>query len=217
MEIDLLTNYPKSKRDLTGRNNVKTEAVQAIARQFGEDFFDGDRLYGYGGFSYMSRFWKPVIPDIIQHFSLTEQSALLDVGCAKGFMLYDLLQVLPNMDARGVDISEYAITHAKDEVKERLQVACAMSLPFEDNSFDSVISINTVHNLEQSQCAKALQEIMRVSKGKAFITVDAFRNDEEEKRMYEWNLTAKTIMHVDQWQAFFDEVGYTGDFYWFTP
>ncbi|WP_232787558.1 class I SAM-dependent methyltransferase [Paraglaciecola sp. MB-3u-78] len=217
MEIDLLANYPKSKRDLTGRNEVKTPAVQAIARQFGEEFFDGERLYGYGGFSYMSRFWQPVVPDIIKHFSLTEQSALLDVGCAKGFMLYDLLQALPRLDARGVDISEYAVSHAKEEVKDRLNIACATSLPFEDNFFDSVISINTIHNLEQDQCAIALQEIERVGKGNAFITVDAFRNEKEEKRMYEWNLTAKTILHVDEWKAFFKKVGYSGDFHWFMP
>lgn len=217
MEIDLLAKYPKSKRDVTSRNNVKTEAVQAIARQFGEEFFDGDRLYGYGGFSYMPRFWQPVVPDIIKHFSLTEQSTLLDVGCAKGFMLYDLLQALPGMDVSGIDISEYAVKHAKEEVKGFLQAACATSLPFEENVFDSVISINTVHNLERDRCALALQEIMRVSKGNAFITVDAFRNEEEERRMYEWNLTAKTIMHVDEWKAFFKEVGYTGDFYWFMP
>ena len=92
-----------------------------------------------------------------------------------------------------------------------------MALPFADSTFDAVISVNTVHNLERDECAIALQEIMRVSKGKAFITVDAYRDDEEKQRMYEWNLTAKTIMHVDEWKAFFDEVGYTGDYYWFMP
>jgi ubiquinone/menaquinone biosynthesis C-methylase UbiE len=96
-------------------------------------------------------------------------------------------------------------------------VANAMLLPYEDNSFDVVFSINTVHNLERDDCGRALQEIMRVSKGKAFITVDAYRNDIEKERMFAWNLTAKTIMHVDEWKAFFKEVGYTGDYYWFIP
>lgn len=217
MEIDLLKNYPKSKRDTSGRSQIMTEEVKAVARQYGKEFFDGDRLYGYGGFSYMPRFWQPVIPDLISHFGLTKDSSLLDVGCAKGFMLYDLLQHIPGIQVAGLDISEYAIENAKPEVKDFLQVGNAKCLPFDDNSFDVVTSINTVHNLERDECAVALQEIMRVSRGKAFITVDAFRNEEEEARMMQWALTAKTILHVDEWTAFFKEVGYTGDYYWFIP
>ena len=217
MEIDLLKNYPKSKRDPHARQDALTDEMRTVARQFGQEFFDGDRLYGYGGFNYFSRFWQPVIPDFIRHFQLTENSKVLDVGCAKGFMLYDFTQVLPGITVQGLDISEYAITHAKPEVQAQLTVGNAVSLPYDDNSFDAVFSINTVHNLALDECATALQEIMRVSKGKAFLTVDAYRNDEEKERMYAWNLTAKTIMHVDEWQAFFKKVGYTGDFYWFIP
>lgn len=216
-EIDLLKNYPKSKRDLSGRLESKSEAVRAIARKFDKEFFDGDRQHGYGGFNYHPRFWQPVIPDFIEHFNLNNDSSVLDVGCAKGFMLFDLLSELPKINARGIDISEYAITNGKDEVKSILNQGCATSLPFEDNSFDVVISINTIHNLEKDECARALLEIQRVSKGKAFITVDAYRNDEEKARMEAWNLTAKTMMHVDEWKAFFKEVGYSGDFYWFIP
>ena len=98
-----------------------------------------------------------------------------------------------------------------------VQVADAKKLPFEDNSFDVVISINTVHNLECEECGQALKEIERVSKGKSFITVDAYRNEEEKELMLAWNLTGRTIMHVDEWKAFFDKVGYTGDYYWFIP
>lgn len=216
-EIDLLKNYPKTKRDLSGRLQSKSEEVRAIARKFDKEFFDGDREHGYGGFNYMPRFWQPVIPDFVEHFGLTNESSLLDVGCAKGFMLYDLLQVLPSINAQGVDISKYAIENAKPEVAHRLSTANATCLPFDDNSFDVVVSINTIHNLDVNDCAKALKEIERVSKGKAFITVDAYRNDEEKTRMEAWNLTAKTMMHVDEWKAFFKEVGYTGDFYWFIP
>jgi ubiquinone/menaquinone biosynthesis C-methylase UbiE len=217
MEIDLLRNYPKSKRDTKGRSEIMSEDVKAIARQYGRDFFDGDRLYGYGGFNYHPRFWQPVMPDFISHFELTNESRFLDVGCAKGFTLYDLSQALPGISVRGLDISQYAVDNAREEIKPYLDVGCASALPYEDDSFDAVISVNTVHNLDKEECAKALQEIMRVSKGKAFITVDAFRDAEEEKRMMQWALTAKTIMHVDDWKAFFNEVGYTGDYYWFIP
>lgn len=217
MEIDLLKNYPKSKRNTQGRSEIMSEEVKAIARQYGKEFFDGDRLYGYGGFYYNPRFWTPVIPDFISHFKLNNDSSFLDVGCAKGFTLYDLKQALPGIEVKGLDISQYAIDNCKPEIGEYLEVGDAISLPYADNSFDVVVSINTVHNLERHECAKALQEIMRVSKGKAFVTVDAYRDDEEKERMMQWALTAKTIMHVDDWKQFFKDVGYTGDYYWFIP
>ncbi|ASD67485.1 class I SAM-dependent methyltransferase [Pseudoalteromonas piscicida] len=216
-EIDLLKNYPKAKRDLTGRLESKSEAVRAIARQFGKEFFDGERDHGYGGFNYHPRFWQPVIPDLITHFNLSNDSSVLDVGCAKGFMLFDLMMALPDIQLKGIDISDYAIEHAKDEVKPHLLNACASDLPFEDNSFDTVISINTIHNLEEDACALALQEIERVSRGQSFITVDAYRSEQEKARMEAWNLTAKTIKHVDEWKKFFEKVGYSGDYYWFIP
>lgn len=217
MEIDLLKNYPKSKRDTSGRKQVMSEEVRRIARQYGKEFFDGDRLYGYGGFNYMPRFWQPVVPDLKNHFSLNSTSKILDVGCAKGFMLYDMMQMIPGISVRGIDISQYAIEEAKEEVKPFVDIGDAKELQFENNSFDVVFSINTIHNLDEKDCAKALREIMRVSSGKAFITVDAYRNDAEKERMLEWALTAKTIMHTDDWVTFFNDVGYTGDYYWFIP
>jgi SAM-dependent methyltransferase len=217
MEIDLLRNYPRTKRDVKERGATKTEAIRAVARRFGQEFFDGDRQYGYGGFNYAPRFWQPVIPDFVSHFGLNARSSLLDVGCAKGFMLHDLSQALPGMRLQGVDVSSYAVSHCIESMKANLQVADARSLPFADDSFDVVISINTVHNLERDECGRALQEIERVSRGKSFITVDAYRTDEEKEAMYAWNLTAKTIMHADEWKAFFREVGYTGDYFWFIP
>ena len=216
-EIDLLINYPKTKRNLEERLASKTDADRAIARQFGRDFFDGDRNHGYGGFNYMPRFWQPVIPTFKNYWNLTANSSLLDVGCAKGFMLHDLAESIPGITLKGIDISEYAIKNAMVDMKLHLQVANATQLPFPDKTFDVVISINTVHNLDRNDCAKALQEIERVSRGHSFITVDAYRNDEEKERMNTWNLTAKTIMSVEEWITFFKDVGYTGDYFWFIP
>lgn len=217
MEIDLLVNYPKAKRDVKERGLSKTEEDRLIARRFGEEFFDGDRRHGYGGFNYHPRFWQPVIPTFQQFYNLSAHANILDVGCAKGFMLYDFQQLIPGVKVQGIDISPYAIEKAKEEVRSFLSVADAMQLPFEDKTFDLVISINTIHNLEKEALAKALLEIERVSKGKSFITVDAYRNEEEKELMMAWNLTAKTVMHVDEWKVFFNEVGYTGDYYWFIP
>lgn len=216
-EIDLLVNYPKVKRDPAARALSKTPEDQAIARRFGKEFFDGDRRFGYGGYGYQARFWQPVIPTFLGHFNLTSSSSVLDVGCGKGFMLHDLAATIPGISVRGIDISGYAIQNAIEDMRPYVQEANATNLPFPDHSFDVVISINTIHNLERDQCAQALREIERVSRGRSFITVDAYRNDAEKELMWAWNLTARTIMHVDDWKFFFKDVGYTGDYYWFMP
>jgi SAM-dependent methyltransferase len=216
-ETDLMAEYPRSKRNVDARGQQKTEADRALAREFGKAFFDGERSHGYGGFQYNSRFWQPVVPTFQDHFKLDANSSVLDVGCAKGFMLHDIRELIPGIKVVGIDVSEYAITHAKPEIIDALQVADARKLPFDDNSFDVVISITTLHNLERDDLAVALQEIERVQKNGSFITVDAYRNEEQKLRMEAWNLTAKTMMHVDEWKLFFDQVGFTGDYYWFIP
>ena len=216
-EINLLANYPKSKRDTVSRANEKTDDDRKIARRFDKEFFDGDRKHGYGGFKYNEKFWTPVIPKFIEYWNLTKDLSVLDVGCGKGFMLYDLKKAISDIEVQGVDISSYAIENSKEEIKKYLKVADAKELPFEDNSFDVVISINTIHNLDIDECAIALKEISRVSKKYAFVTVDAFRNEEEKKRMFQWNLTAKTILSVSGWIKFFEENNYKGDYYWFIP
>ena len=217
IEIDLMKNYPKSKRDPKARGAEKTDEDRAIARQFGKEFFDGERRHGYGGYSYNPKFWKPVIPDFIDHFNLTEKSSVLDIGCGKGFMLHDLVETLPGISVVGIDISDYAIENCIETIKPYLQVADARQLPFPDNSFDIVISITTLHNLDREDFIVAIKEIERVSKGGSFITLDAYRNEEERLAMEAWNLTALTVMEVDEWKTFFKEIGYTGDYYWFMP
>jgi SAM-dependent methyltransferase len=216
-EIDILINYPKAKRDLNARLESKSEESRKVGRKFGFDYFDGDRNHGYGGFSYNPKFWQPVIPTIVENYKITNSSNVLDVGCAKGFFLYDLKLAFPGINITGVDISDYAVENSIPEIKPYLQVGNATKLPFEDDCFDFVISINTIHNLNLQDCATALQEIERVTKDNSFITVDAYRNDEEKARMQAWNLTALTMMSVDEWKQFFLEVGYTGDYYWFIP
>lgn len=216
-EIDLLKNYPKAKRDLSARLEQKSEKDRVIARKFSKDFFDGERKHGYGGFKYNPRFWQPVIPTFKEHWNLSSKSTVLDVGCGKGFMMHDLIEAIPEIDVRGIDISSYAISNCIETIKDKVSVADAKKLPFDDNSFDVVISINTIHNLIQDDCAKAIKEIERVSRKHAFITVDAYRNDAEKERMYAWNLTAKTIMSVEEWIKFFSDNDYNGDYYWFIP
>lgn len=216
-EIDLLANYPRTKRNVDERGQTKTEADRAIARRFDKEFFDGDRAHGYGGFSYNARFWQPVVPTFQSHFELKAGDSVLDVGCAKGFMMHDMTEVIPGLTVKGIDISRYAVENAIEDMRPHVQVADAAKLPFPDKSFDVVISINTIHNLPRELCGQSLREIERVARRGAFITVDAYRDETERQRMEAWNLTAQTIMHVDEWKAFFAEVGYTGDYYWFIP
>ena len=215
-EIDLLFKYPNSKRDILKRGEVKTIEQQELARKFGKEFFDGDRGNGYGGYYYNERFWINVIPDFIKFYNLKDGDKILDIGCGKGFMLYDFKKANHNFGVEGIDISEYAIQNSKPEVKEYLKVGDAKKLKYPDKYFDLAISITTIHNLELEDCKQGLKEIERVSK-KKFITVDAFSNEKEKEIMYAWNLTAKTILHTKEWKKLFIESGYTGDFYWFKP
>ena len=158
-----------------------------------------------------------MIPTFQEHFGLTKESSVLDVGCAKGFMLNDMAELIPGITVKGIDISQYAIDNAVESIKKHVRVGDARELPFEDSLFDVVISVTTVHNFDREGCIQALREIERVSRGKGFVTVDAYRNDEEKETMYDWNLTAKTILHVEEWKDLFKEAGYTGDYYWFIP
>jgi len=216
-EINLLEKYPYTKRELDKRAAEKTDEDVRVARLFDKEYFDGDRRYGYGGFSYNPRFWQPVVPSFKEYYNLTDKSRILDVGCAKGFMVFDFMQLIPNITVEGVDISQYAIAHAKKEVKKYVKVGDARELPYEDNSFDLVISITTLHNLDRDGCKQALSELERVSRKDKFITVDAYRTEDEQKRMSMWNLTALTYMSTEEWEKFLRDSGYSGDYYWFIP
>lgn len=213
--IDILARYPKSKRDPAARAAEKTPEDVEIARKFGAEFFDGERRHGYGGYTYSRERWRGVIEDILREYG--PFSSILDVGCAKGHMLWEIKQAMPRIEVEGVDISEYAIANGQPEIRDCLTTGNATQLRFTPESFDLVISINTVHNLGRRDCIKALQEIMRVTRRDAYVTVDSYRNEEERKRMHDWNLTAKTILHTDEWLDLFDEAGYKGDYGFWVP
>jgi SAM-dependent methyltransferase len=214
-EINLLDQYPRSKRSIDERGTQVTEADRELSRQFGRDYFDGSRLHGYGGYNYHPRFWQATVRRIRDHYRLADDARLLDVGCAKGFMLHDFKELMPKLTVAGIDVSEYAIANALETVKPYLRVGNAKELPYPDQSFDLVTAINTIHNLPREECKQALREIQRVSRGHAFVMVDAWRTEEERVRLQKWVLTAKTYVHVDDWKKLFAEVGYTGDYFWF--
>lgn len=210
--IDFLSAvHKKTQRDYLGRVNEfpKAEAAK-LAKKFDRDYWDGDRKVGYGGYKYDGR-WRAVADAIVEHYNLKPGDRILDVGCGKAFLLYDFTQAVPGIEVTGIDISEYGVSHAKEEVRPFLKVCSATELPFEDNSFDLVFSINTLHNLYCFELDKALREIERVSKGNKYIVVESYRNEEEKANLLYWQLTCESFYTPEEWEWWFNHCGYSGD------
>lgn len=204
--------HTSTRRDYIGRVTAADKAECAtVAKQFGMDYWDGDRRYGYGGYRYDGR-WASVAEAMITAYELKDDARILDVGCGKAYLLYELKKLLPGAQVAGLDISSYAITHAKPEIKPYLREGHAKALPFEDRAFDLVISLGTLHNLPIFQLKPALQEIQRVQAGQAYIMVEAYRNEREKVNLLYWQLTCESFFHVDEWRWLFKEYGYTGDY-----
>lgn len=210
--LDFISAVHKStKRDYLKRVNEypKAEAAEK-AKEWGYDYWDGDRRICYGGYNYDGR-WAKVAKLMIDYYGLKPGDRVLDVGCGKGFLVYDFTQVLPGVEVAGLDISGYAIENAKEEVKGVLRVGHAKDLPFEDNSFDLVVSINTLHNLYCYELDSALREIERVGKNK-YICVESYRNEEEKVNLLYWQVTCEAFCTPDEWEWWFKQTGYTGDY-----
>ena len=215
MLFNLLKFYPKSNRPIDERGNNVTEEDRAIARKFDKEYFDGERLTGYGGYKYNPKFWKKTAEFIVDHYNLTNNSKILDIGCAKGFLMYELLLILPEAEILGIDISAYSKLNSLEVVKKNIFVGNANNLPFKSKYFDLVLSINTLHSLPLIDCKQAFREIIRVTKNNSFVMNDAWRNNDEKESMLKWNLTGLTYMSCKDWIKLFSELKYEGDYYWF--
>jgi ubiquinone/menaquinone biosynthesis C-methylase UbiE len=212
-EVNLLARLPQTKRNIQKRKEAQTPQNIAAAREYGKQYFDGPREVGYGGYRYDGR-WIPIAEDIIRHFRLKPGDRVLDVGCAKGFLVKDLMKVCPGLEAFGLDISEYALTHCEPDVVGRLYQGSADHLPFPDRSFSAVISINTIHNFDRADAVRAVREVERLAPGRGFIQVDAYRTPEQRELFMSWVLTAKFHDYPEGWLKVFAEAGYSGDYYW---
>jgi ubiquinone/menaquinone biosynthesis C-methylase UbiE len=212
-EVNLLARLPRTKRNIQKRSEAQTPENIAVARQYGREYFDGPREVGYGGYRYDGR-WVPIAEDIVRHFGLEPGDRVLDVGCAKGFLVKDLMKACPGLEAFGVDVSRYALMNCEKEVVGRLHLGSADDLPFPDNSFSAVISINTIHNLARPDAIRAVREVERLAPGRGFIQVDSYRTAAERELFMSWVLTAKFHDYPDGWLKLFAEAGYTGDWYW---
>lgn len=213
MELNFLEKYQKAtKRDYVERvvSHDKADCA-AVAKQWGYDYWDGERQYGYGGYRYDGR-WLPVAQDIAAHYGLKPGDRILDIGCGKAFLLYEFTQAVPGIEVAGIDISEYGIEHAKEEVRPFLKLGTADDLPWPDNSFDFVYSINTFHNLRAPELKRALQEMERVSTGKAWLCVESYRNEREKMNLLYWQLTCASFYDTEEWRWLFEEWSYSGDY-----
>jgi SAM-dependent methyltransferase len=182
-----------------------------VARQWGHDYWDGDRRYGYGGYRYDGR-WRAVAERMAAHYGLKPGTRVLDVGCGKAHLLYEFTQVVPGIEVRGIDISAYGIAHAKEEMREFLTVGPATALPYRDGEFDFVLSLATLHNLDIGELFQALAEIHRVGCGPGYIMVESWRNEREKANLLYWQLTCQSFHGVAGWEWIFARAGYQGDY-----
>lgn len=204
--------HKKTQRDYIGRvvENDKAQCA-GIAKKFDKEYWDGDRKYGYGGYSYDGR-WRVVAEEMAKHYNLKPGQRILDVGCGKGFLLYEFTQVVPGIEVVGIDISQYAIDNSKEEIRPFLVKGQAQELPFENGSFDLVYSITTLHNLYIYDLKKAVKHIERVSKGNSYIMVESYRDEREKANLLYWQLTCECFYTPKEWEWLYKEWGYTGDY-----
>lgn len=213
--IDFLSVVHKSTtRDYLARVNdpdfPKAKAAER-AKKWDFDYWDGDRRINYGGYKYMPGRWEKVARAMADHYGIKPGDKILDVGCGKGFLLYDFTLVVPGVEIYGIDISQYAIDNSKEEVRDRLQVGSATKLPWPAQHFDLVYSLNTLHNLHAYDLDPALREIERVGKKHKYICVESYRNEVEKANLLYWQVTCEAFNTPEEWAWWFKQTGYTGD------
>lgn len=203
--------HKKTQRDYIGRMQDEKIACMTKAKEYGYDYWDGDRRYGYGGYKYDGR-WSVVAEKLIEQYGLQDGAAILDIGCGKAFLLYELKKLLSNAKIVGIDTSMYGLENAKEEVKEHLFYHKAEEpLPFGDKQFDLAISLTTLHNLPIFGLKTALGEMERVAKH-GYLVVEAYRNDAELFNLECWALTCESFFRPDEWIWLYKEFGYNGDY-----
>jgi SAM-dependent methyltransferase len=214
-EVKFITeNHLSTNRNYLERvlnpNWPKHKAAE-VAKRWDFDYWDGDRAINYGGYYYKPGYWRNVAIKIIDYYDLTNTSRILDVGCGKGFLLKEIMTLLPKINFCGLDISQYAIDNSHPDVKAFLQVGSAASLPYMDMDFDLVISINTLHNLFNFELYESLREVSRVARH-AYICVESYRNEFEKANLLYWQVTCEAFNTPEEWQWWFKMTEYNGEY-----
>jgi len=211
--LEIVTPLHKAtKRDVLARMNDDKVHCMMKAKEYEFDYWDGDRRYGYGGYKFIEGRWAPVAQALIDIYGLRKGSKVLDVGCGKAFLLYEMKKILPDLQIAGFDISKHGLAEARDNIKPYLfRYRAQDRYPYGDKAFDLVISLGTFHNLRLFELETAVQEVERVGKNK-YIMVEAYRNELEQFNLECWALTAESILHTSEWIWLYNHFGYTGDY-----
>jgi SAM-dependent methyltransferase len=211
--VEIVTPLHKATtRDCLARMVDNKVEAMTKSKKYDFDYWDGDRRYGYGGYKYLPGRWKPAAQTLIEKYSLKSGSKILDVGCGKGFLLYEIQLLNPEIEIYGIDSSEYAIANMHPNLKGNFYKQLAQEyFQWEDKYFDLVISLGTFHNLHLPELEKAVTEVQRVGKN-GYIMVESFRNEQEMFNLECWALTAETLLSVQAWEWLYRKFGYTGDY-----
>ncbi len=214
--LDFMSPLHKStKRDYLKRVNdpeFPKHKAASLAKKFDYDYWDGDRRICYGGYKYIEGRWQKVAEEMNRAYNLPKKPKILDIGCGKGYLLFDFLKVIPDAEIFGLDISEYALENSKPEIKNNLLLGNANDLPSEDNYFDLVISINTLHCLEAGDLFLSLKEMERVGKNYKYLCVESYRNEIEKANLLYWQVSCEAFNTPDEWLWWFRQTGYKGDY-----
>ena len=215
-EIDFMNSlHSSTKRNYLARVNdldYPKDKAASLAKKFDFDYWDGDRRICYGGYKYIPGRWEKVAKEMIKYYGLNPKSKILDIGCGKGYLLYEFIKLIPEIKIFGLDISEYALNNCKDEISKSLKLGNATNLPYESNYFDLVISINTLHCLHSYELDSALKEMERVGKQNKYLCVESYRNEREKANLLYWQVTCEAFNSPKGWKWWFKNSGYTGDY-----
>jgi len=204
--------HESTKRDYLERMFDNKVQCMMLAKQYDKDYWDGDRRFGYGGYKYIPGRWKPVAEELIRLYNLKPGSKLLDMGCGKGYLLYEMILLIPDLDITGIDSSDYGLKNAKDEIKPFIfKHNVEDKLPFKDKEFDLVISLGTFHNLRIPDLRIGLSEMERVGK-EGYLMLESYRNESELFNLQCWALTAESFFDKQEWVWVYSHFGYTGDY-----
>ena len=211
-------NYYKSSKKDNRASITKRRTIinKIIAWERGKEYYDGNRLNGYGGFRYDGR-WKNILPKFIKRYKLKSGSKVLDVGCKKGFLLKDLKELVPGIKICGIEDHVYPLKQSMKEVKKNLKFSSYCSLPFKNKSFDAVFAFHCIYRLNFGDTIQAIKEIQRVAKKYSYITLGAY-SDQKGKELYDkWGIISTCHLHVDDWKKIFKHIKYKGDYSFTSP
>lgn len=176
---------------------------------YGYDYFDNCNYgIGYGGYSYDGRYARSV-GLIVKEFGLSPGTTIFEVGCAKGFILYEFFK--QGYHVQGVDLSEYATANAPSEISKKISCASSTDLAFANDSFDFSFSKEMLPHLTETDIDKTVRELMRVTKGnRIFLEIQVATSDSSSELIRKWDDTHRTIRKSAWWLQKLNQLDFDG-------